>query len=228
MGSTVTKLACRAWLCFAVGLILFWKIAWSLQFGLLPRSGLSRLLLTALWVFMRLKQLWDVSNLWPEWWYLQGSRILLGCTVSDFCWIFLYWSLPSLCSDMDPKTAPKSSTSLLKFLINDVYAGQLKCPPLPPRPWWTPLPVQTNRPCPHPPLLEFYSLVSEAPVIVASLPSLLLLPAAGEAVSVSGIIVFYSFLLFPFWILLNLRSYPCSAWDTTPQICSLRTKQWCS
>ena len=36
---------------------------------------------------------------------------------------FFYWSLASLCSDVVPKNAPKSSTSPLKFLIVDVYTG---------------------------------------------------------------------------------------------------------
>ena len=124
---------------------------------------------------------------------------------------FLYWSLASLCSEVIPKTAPKSSTSPLKFLINDVYAGRLKRPPLPPRPWWPPLPVRPPQQCPRPTLLGFDSPVSEAQVIVALLPSPPLLPTAVEAVSVSGVILFSSFLLFPLWILLNLRSYPCSA-----------------
>ena len=141
---------------------------------------------------------------------------------------FLYWSLAYLCSDLVPKTAPKSFTYPLKFLINDVYDGRLKRPPLPPRPWWKPLPVQPPRPRPRPPLLEFDSLVSEARVIVASLPSPPLLPTAGEALSVYKVIVFYSFLLFPFLILLNLHSYHCSAWDITQSVCSLRMRQWCS
>ena len=130
---------------------------------------------------------------------------------------FLYWSLASLCSDVVPKTAPKSSTSPLKFLINDVYAGQLKPPPLLQSPWWTSRTILPPHPRPHLPLLEFYSLVSEARVIVAPLLSLSLLPAAGEVVSVFRVIVFYSFLLFSFWILLNLHSYPRSMWDITPR-----------
>ena len=121
-------------------------------------------------------------------------------TLRIYCFIFslnfLYWFLASLYSDVVPKTAPKSSTSPLNFLINDVYAGLLKCTPLTPRPWWPPLMVRPPEPLHFPLLLEFDSLVSEARVIVASLPSLTLLPAAGEAVSVSRVIVFYSFLLF--------------------------------
>ena len=108
-----------------------------------------------------------------------------------YCFIFslnfLYWSLASLCSDVAPKTAPKSSTSNLKFLIDDVYAGWLKVPPRPKRPWWPHLLVQPHRPRPRPPLLELDSLVLEALVIVASLPYPSFLPAAGEAVSISGV-----------------------------------------
>ena len=140
---------------------------------------------------------------------------------------FLYWYLAYLFSDVVPKTKPKSSTSPLNLLIYDVYDGRLKRPPFPSRPWWPPHLVRTPRPRPRPQLLEFDLLVSDARVVVASLPSLTFLPAAGEAVSVSGVIVFYYFLLFPFWILLNLHSYPRSAWDITPRIFSLQTRQWC-
>ena len=60
-------------------------------------------------------------------------------TLRMYCFSFLlnllYRSLAYLCSDMVPKTAPKSSTSPLKFLIDDVYAGWLKRLPVPPRPW---------------------------------------------------------------------------------------------
>ena len=141
-------------------------------------------------------------------------------TLSMYCFRFsldfLYWYLASLCSDVVPKTAPKFYTSSLKFLIDDVYAGQLKLLPLPPRPWWPPLLVQPPRPRPRPPLLEFDSLVSKARLIVASLPTPPLVPAAGEAVSFSRDIVFYSFLIFSSWILFNINSYPYSAWDIRP------------
>ena len=36
------------------------------------------------------------------------------------------------------------------------------------------------------------------------------------------------FFTLPFWILLKLYSCPCSAWDITPRVFSLRTRQWCS
>ena len=108
---------------------------------------------------------------------------------------FLYWSLASLCSDVVPKTAPKYSTSPLKFLVDNVYAEWLKRPPRPPRPWWSPLPVRPPWPRPHPLFLELDLLVSESRVIVASLTSPSLLPASGEAVYFSGVIVVYSFFL---------------------------------
>ena len=111
---------------------------------------------------------------------------------------FLYWSLVSLCSEVVPKTAPKSSTSPLKFLIDDVYAGQLKCPPLPLRPWWSLLLVQPPQPSPCSSYLELDSIVLWARFIVASLPSPPLIPAAGDAISVSRVIVLYSLLLFLF------------------------------
>ena len=166
--------------------------------------------------------------------YLTRTRIYSGFwnTIRMYCLSFslnyLYWSLASIFSDVVPKNAPKFSSSPLKFLIDAAYAGRLKRPPLPPRPWQPPLPVQPPRALPRPPLLEFYLLVSDARVIVASLLSPPLLTVAGEAVSVFGVIVFYSFLIFSFWILLNLHSYPCSVRDITPRICSLRTRKWCS
>ena len=107
-----------------------------------------------------------------------------------------YWSLASLFSDVVPKNAPKSFTSPLKFLVDDVYAELLKRPPLTPRLWWPPLLVRPPWKRPRPPLLEFYLLVSKARVIFASLPYPPLLSAAVEAVSVSGVILFYSFSLF--------------------------------
>ena len=107
----------------------------------------------------------------------------------------LYLSLASICSDVVPKTAPKLSTSPLKFLIDDVHAGRLKLPPRPPRTWWPPLIVWPPWPRPLPPLLELNSLVSAAQVIVASLLSQPLIPVAGEAVSVSVVIVVYSYFL---------------------------------
>ena len=57
MVSTVPKLSRRSWLCFAVGLTLFWKIAWYLKFGSLLWLDLSRLLP------MCLKQWWYLSNI---------------------------------------------------------------------------------------------------------------------------------------------------------------------
>ena len=141
---------------------------------------------------------------------------------------FLYWSLASLCSDVVPKTVPKSSTSPLKLLVGDVYNGRLNHPPLPSRPWWLPFPLWTPRPRPRPPLLELDSLISEAKVIFASLPSPPFLPAADEVVSVSGVILFYSFILFSLLILLKLHSYPRSVWAISPCVFSLWTRKWCS
>ena len=73
---------------------------------------------------------------------------------------FLYLSLAYICLDVVPKTAPKSSTSPLKCLIDDVYAGRLKLLPRPPRLWWSPILVQPPQPHPRPPLLELDLFVS--------------------------------------------------------------------
>ena len=78
----------------------------------------------------------------------------------------------------------------MKFPIDDMYAGRLKRPTWPPRPWCPPLPVQPPQPGLSPLLLELDSLVWEARVIVASLSSPPLLPVEGEAVSVFRVIVF--------------------------------------
>ena len=123
----------------------------------------------------------------------------------SFSMNFLYWSLASLCLDLVPKTAPKSSTSPLNLLIDNVYAGRLKRLPRPPCTWWTPLPVQPPRPCPRTPLIALDSLVSEAQVIVTSIMSPPLLPAAGEAVPVSFVILVYLYFLNNFE--LELLSY---------------------
>ena len=105
---------------------------------------------------------------------------------------FLYWSLTYHCLAVVYKNAPKSSTSTLNVLINYVYAGRLKCLPCPPHTLWPPLPVWPPQPCTRPPFLALNSLiVSETQVIVASLPSHPLLPAEGEAVSVSKVIVIH-------------------------------------
>ena len=120
----------------------------------------------------------------------------LGVYCFRFLVNFLYLSLASLCSDVVSKTAPKPSTSYLKFLIDGMYGGRLKRTSIPSCTWQLPLPIRPPRLCPRSPFLEFDSLFSEARVIVASLPSLPLPTAAGEAVSVSEVIVFYSFLLF--------------------------------
>ena len=111
---------------------------------------------------------------------------------------------------MVPKTAPKSLTSPLKFFIDSVYAGRLKCPRIPPRlsrPWQPPLPEQPPQPIPRPVLLSLDSLVvTEAQVIVVLLLSRPLIPAAVEDVSAYVIIIAY----LSFWIMFNLHSYPCS------------------
>ena len=107
---------------------------------------------------------------------------------------FLYWYLASLCLAVVPKNAPTFSTSPLKFPINDVYDGRLKHLTRLSRPWWPPLPLQLSRPCPRPLFLALDFLVlSETRVVVVPLPILLLLPAAGGTVSVSGVIVIYLF-----------------------------------
>ena len=139
---------------------------------------------------------------------------------------FLYWCLASLCSDVAHKTTSKYSNSSLKSLIDDLYDVQLKRPPLLTCPWWPPLPVMPPWLRPRLQLLEFDLLVSEARVIVASLMSVKLLCAVGDSASSSGVILFHSVLLFTFWILLNLHSCPCSAWDITPRVCTLLRRQW--
>ena len=59
-------------------------------------------------------------------------------SIRMYCFVFLlnflYWYLAYICSDVVPKTAPKSSISPLKLLIDDVCAGRLKRPPRPPHP----------------------------------------------------------------------------------------------
>ena len=143
---------------------------------------------TIVWSFKYLTRTMMYSGLWN----------ILRMYCFRFLLNFLYWYLASLCSDVVPKTAPKSFTATLKFLINDLYDQKLNHPPLPLCPWWPSLLVQPPRPRPCPQLLEFDYLVLEAWVIVASLPSLTLLPAAVEAVSFSRVIVFYSILPFSF------------------------------
>ena len=160
-----------------------------------------------------------------------GSFKYLTITIvySGFCNTLRMYclSFSSLCSDMVPKTAPKSSTSHLKFLINDVYYGILKLLSILTRPsWWTIL-VQPPRLRPRPLLLDFDSLVLDVRMIVASLPIPPLLPPEGEAVSVSRVIVF-NILNFPLQILLKLYSYSHYLREITPCICSLRTRQWYS
>ena len=134
---------------------------------------------------------------------------------------FLYLSLDFICLEVVPKTVPKFSTSPLKFPIDYVYAGRLKHLTFSPYTFLSPHPVWPPWPCPCPPVLALDSLiVSEAQVIVVSLLSQPLLPTAGEAVSVSGVIVIYLF----FWILLNSNSYHFYAWDITPRVCNYQTR----
>ena len=116
-----------------------------------------------------------------------------------YCFIlllnFLYWSLDSICAEVVPETAPKSSTSPLNFLIDDVYAGLLKHKPRPQNPWWPPLPERPPWICPRPLMLAIDLLVmSESRVFVASLISLPLLTAGVGDFSVSGFIGIYLFL----------------------------------
>ena len=132
----------------------------------------------------------------------------------------LYWSLDYLCSAVVPKTAPKSSTSHLKFLVDYVYEERLKCPPRLSCSWRQPLLEWPPRLLPRPPLLALDLPVSEAGVIIVSPP---LIFAADEAVYVSGVIVADIY----FWKMLNFHSYPCSLWEITPHVCSKRMRQWC-
>ena len=211
MGSNVPKLACRARLCFAIGLIFFIHISWYSQFGSLPWLDLSRHQLKVIWVLMCLRQLLVFK-------FLTRTMMSSGFWSSSrmYCYRFLlnflYGFLDSLCSAMVPKTTPESPTSILKFLIDDVYVGRSEHPSRPLRPWWPPPMVRTPLKRPWTLLLALDSLIPEARVIVTSLPSPLLIPAAGEAVSVSCVNIGD----LPFWILLNLHSYPSSVWDITP------------
>ena len=79
-----------------------------------------------------------------NYWSTYCFRVLLN---------FLYCSLASLCSAVVPQTEMKSSTYPLKFLIDNVYTGQLKFLTHLPQPSW-------------PLLLELNSLVVSRPQVV--------------------------------------------------------------
>ena len=102
---------------------------------------------------------------------------------STYCfgfWLnFLYWSLASLWLALVSKTAPKSSTSLLKFRIYDVYYGRLKQVPHPPRPWWPIISPQPPCPFTRPPLLVLDFIILLWDQVVVASPSVPLLPTAG-------------------------------------------------
>ena len=167
---------------------------------------------------MCLKQLWGILSLWPERWCLQGSGIIVGFTASDYL-NFFYLSLASLCSSVVPNTAPKSSISILKFLINDVYYGRLNhqpCLPRPPHPWWPPIPLWPHQPRPHPPIACIWFACSVRstggfPVTVV--------PAIASRVRWGRLCLWSHWCLTFFWIMLGLQSYPCSTWDITPCVC---------
>ena len=110
---------------------------------------------------------------------------------SSFSLNFLYWSLYSLCLDVAPTTATKTSTSSLKFQIDDLCDGRLKRPLHPPIPWGPLLPPQPPRPLSRPLLLLLDYLVFLWPLVVVASPSPPLLPTAGGDVSVSGVIKFF-------------------------------------
>ena len=97
---------------------------------------------------------------------------------------FLYWSLASLWSVVNPKTKPKLSNPPLKFRINDVYSGYFKQPPRPPHTWLPKLPPQPPRPHPQTSLLELaLPMVLWLRLVVVS-PSLPLLTVSGGDTSV--------------------------------------------
>ena len=122
---------------------------------------------------------------------------------STYCFRFLlnffYSSLASLFLDVVPKNVPKPSTSTLKLIIYGVYDGWLKCPLHLSHPWWPPLPPQPPRHCPQPPFSWNWFSHDLCPWVVVESPPLPLLPADGEAVSVSGVVTFFSNF---FWITL--------------------------
>ena len=180
MGSTVPKLARRVDLLLKhllISSVWIITIIWSFSSSA-DSDVVCDLFKKVVGYFKSLTRTIMSSELW--------NYLRMYCLI--FSLNFLFWYLASLRLDVVPKTAPKSSTSPLKFLVDNVYDGRLKPPPLPPRHWWPPLTVQSPWLSLRPQLLEMYLLVSEAQVVVESLLSLTLLSAAGEAVS-----FFYSF-----------------------------------
>ena len=136
---------------------------------------------------------------------------------NTYCFIFsvdfLYWSLDSFCLSMVLKYASKSSSSPLKFQIDDMYAGRLKRPPHPSHPWWLLLPPRPPRPRSWAQLLVLDSLIVSWPkvFVVSTSPSLIIV--ADGSISVSGVVKF------SFWTMLNSHYYSRSTWNITPHVC---------
>ena len=157
LGSTVPKLSSRPWLCFSIRLIFLKNIlvysVWIINMiGYLSSSvdsavGLNVFKLVV-WYFKSLTIMAMSSRLWNY------------CRMYFFSFFlnFLNWPLASLWLAVVPNTAPKLSTSSLKFLIYDVYSGRLKLPLHPPRSWWPPLLVLPPQPHLRLPFLALDSL----------------------------------------------------------------------
>ena len=108
----------------------------------------------------------------------------------------LNWYFASMYLAVVPKTVTKSSTLILKFLIDDMCDFWLKCSNHPPRLWWPPLSPRLSRPFPYPMLLLFDSPVASWIRLGAGLPPPLLLPLAGGP---------FLFPEFPYFFIINVE-----------------------
>ena len=190
MDRTVPILSHRYWLCsvivriyfltyFLIYLVWIMTMIGSFLYSVDSAIGLDvSIMVTGYFIYLTRTIM--SSGFWNSW--------------STYCFSFylnfLYCSLVSLCSSMVPNTNPKSSTYPLKFWMDDVYAGRLKCLTHPKFPWWPPLPSKPSWPSTWPLFLEIYLLmVLRHQMFVASLsPSLL--PVDGGAVYISGVMYF--------------------------------------
>ena len=179
MESTVPRLTRRAWLCFVVVLIFktyclifsVWIItiigSFSSSLEISVSIGVYR---TFTGCFKSL-----TITMMSSWFLNYHKRYCIRFSLN-----FSYWYSAYLCSALDPNNALIFSTSPLKFLIDDVYDGQLKLPTRPSHHWWPPLPVWAHQLRPWPPLLALDLIVMlEARVIISSLISPPLVTVAG-------------------------------------------------